>query len=249
MLKELHNAIARDNQQAVRELTANIEANGGLSKYQEASMLGQSADRGGDSSKVLVGWLAEGGLSTMSAKTKGGPLKMLEVGALNVDNACARSGLFEMERIDLHSQHPLIKKEDYMQRLIPAPGKSETEGFDVVSLSLVVNFAPDAIQRGEMLKRAGKFLRHRSDISGSFFPGLFLVLPAACVMNSRYLDEERLEAIMTSLGYSLARRKLSAKLVYYLWRSEETNTTSPEVFKKEEIRSGASRNNFAIMLR
>jgi 25S rRNA (adenine2142-N1)-methyltransferase len=33
---------------------------GGLKAYQEASRLGQADDRGGDSSKILVGWLREG---------------------------------------------------------------------------------------------------------------------------------------------------------------------------------------------
>jgi hypothetical protein len=51
-------------------------------------------------------------------------------------------------------------------------------------------------------------------------PGLFLVLPAPCVTNSRYLDEERLEAMMRGLGYTRVRRKMSLKLVYYFWRWE-----------------------------
>ena len=68
-------------------------------------------------------------------------------------------------------------------------------------------------------------------------------------MNSRYLDETKLEALMESLGYVNSMRKLSKKLVYYLWRMASPVTKRKVSFKKEEIRSGKSRNNFAIVLR
>ena len=248
MLKQLNSAVAKDDQQAIQDLTAKIEAAGGLSKYQDASTKGQSMDRGGDSSKVLVDWLVEAAVVTNLEKLRKPPLRMLEVGSLHVNNACARSGLFEMERIDLRSQHRLIREEDFMRRPIPSIEKLAVEGFDIVSLSLVVNFVPDMMQRGEMLKRVSNFLRRRQDISSFFFPGVFLVLPAPCITNSRYLDEERLEQIMRSLGYRKAQRKMSAKLVYYLWRHEGIGPKMEKSFKKEQIRSGASRNNFALVL-
>jgi len=42
------------------EIEGKLEGIGGLKAYQEASRLGQAEDRGGDSSKILVGWLKEG---------------------------------------------------------------------------------------------------------------------------------------------------------------------------------------------
>lgn len=42
------------------EIDKKLEDVGGLKAYQEASRLGQAEDRGGDSSKILVGWLKEG---------------------------------------------------------------------------------------------------------------------------------------------------------------------------------------------
>jgi 25S rRNA (adenine2142-N1)-methyltransferase len=42
------------------EIENSLEKIGGLKAYQEASRLGQADDRGGDSSKILVGWLREG---------------------------------------------------------------------------------------------------------------------------------------------------------------------------------------------
>ena len=249
--KQLKAAKLRNDQQAVQEVSAKIDAAGGLSKYQEASVTGQSADRGGDSSKVLVEWFKEYCETQDTEGNMDKPLRMLEVGALSTDNACKRSGLFEIERIDLRSRHQLIKEEDFMHRVVPEIEDLDVDGFDVVSLSLVVNFVPDGLGRGEMLRRASNFLRCRQGDLNRTFPSLFLVLPAPCVTNSRYLDEERLEEIMKSLGYIKARRKMSAKLVYYLWRYQGHSEKVEEVqrsFKKEKIRSGASRNNFAVLL-
>lgn len=221
---------------------------GGLPGYQAASIQGQSTQRGGDTSKVLIEWLTGGGTGYSKLVMKGRPFRMLEVGSLRPDNACARSGLFEMERIDLHSQHPVIKEQNFMERPICAAGSLDYEGFDIVSLSLVLNFVGDPAERGGMLRRVASFLRPNSRHEDSIFPSLFLVLPAPCVTNSRYLDEERLDAIMKNLGYKRAKRKLSAKLVYYLWKYEVGQASKSKVFNKHEIRPGASRNNFAIVL-
>lgn len=173
---------------------------------------------------------------------------MLEIGALSTTNACSRSGLFEMERIDLHSQAEGIKQQDFMERPLPA---NDAEKFDIISLSLVLNYVPDALGKGEMLLRTLKFLKapNQSGVS-EFFPSLFLVLPAPCLANSRYMDEVRMEAIMESLGYVKVRSKMSSKLVYSLWRVELLTSTKQTLsFKKVEIRTGKTRNNFSIVLK
>ncbi|KAL9100854.1 MAG: hypothetical protein Q9163_003820 [Psora crenata] len=253
--KQLQAALDRNDQGAAAQLQKEIEASGGLEIYQEASIQGQSRERGGDSSKVLMEWLAEAGAVSSSSPSKSldekERLRMLEVGALRVDNACSRSGLFDMERIDLHSRDPLIKEQDFMQRSAPSPPNLDAEGFDVVSLSLVVNFVGEAVERGEMLKRVGCFLRQktkRPESLQNLLPSLFLVLPASCVTNSRYMDEEKLEEMMKALWYTRTRRKMSAKLVYYLWKYEKQPEGSVRAFKKEVLRRGDSRNNFAIIL-
>ena len=246
--KQLSAAISKGNTGEAQTLQARIDASDSLPKYQEASIHGQSAQRGGDTSKVLMEWLLEGTEDEALLAGVGMKLRMLEVGALKSDNACSRSGHFEMERIDLHSQHSAIKEQDFMIRPTCAAGDLDQEGFDIVSLSLVVNFVGDPAERGEMLRRVASFLRPYSGHKESMFPSLFLVLPAPCVTNSRYLDEERLNAIMQSMGYTRAKRKSSSKMVYYLWRYDSGMVGGSKVFKKEEIRSGKSRNNFAIML-
>ena len=246
--KQLSTALSKGRTVEAQAIEAKIDELGGLAKYQEASIQGQSAQRGGDTSKVLVEWLAEEEGNEKTSVRSERPLRMLEVGALKPDNACSRNGLFEMERIDLRSQHPAIKEQNFMERPTCAREKIDLEGFDIVSLSLVVNFVGDPVERGEMLKRVASFFRPYTDHKEGVFPGLFLVLPAPCVRNSRYLDEERLETIMESLGYKRAKRKSSSKLVYYLWKYEAGEAVRSKVLNKAEIRSGKSRNNFAIVL-
>lgn len=247
--RKISAALFRGNTSEAQALQEKIDGSGGLPRYQEASIQGQSAQRGGDTSKVLIEWMTEGEGEDKIAMKIVRHLRMLEVGALRPNNACSRSGLFEMERIDLHSQHSDIKEQDFMERPVCEAGDLDQEGFDIVSLSLVVNFVSNPIERGEMLRQVAKFLRPYSGHKEGMFPGLFMVLPAPCVTNSRYLDEERLGEIMASLRYKRAKRKLSSKLVYYLWRFEAGKAGISRAFKKEEIKPGRLRNNFAIVLR
>jgi len=254
--KQRVQALAAGDTAAVLEISKQIEQHGGIKTYQRASLLGQASERGGDSSKVLMDWLKLSKSLPRAAKAmaigKDKPLQMLEVGALSTTNVCSRSGIFEIERIDLNSQAEGIMQQDFMERPFP---KNSSEQFDIISLSLVLNYVPDAADRGDMLERTLKFLRSPSfnefdqDLTASF-PSLFLVLPASCVTNSRYLDEARLEAIMRSLGYVKVHEKLSNKLAYYLWRATDLIPKKrTESFKKVEVRAGKTRNNFAIVLK
>ena len=142
-------------------------------------------------------------------------------------------------------------QQDFMERPLPNPDEQGKDGFDIISLSLVVNYVGDAVGRGEMLKRVEQFLKTQKLDAGTedFFPGLFLVLPAPCVTNSRYLNEETLEQMMQALGYVKIKRKMSPKLVYYYWRYAGQAEGVRRVFKKEGMRQGGSRNNFAIVMR
>lgn len=92
-----------------------------------------------------------------------------------------------------------------------------------------------------MLKRTTMFLRHSEH---SILPTLFVVLPLPCVQNSRYLTKEHFLAIMQSLGYTLYQSKETRRMGYWLFqwnaRIEEKQ------WKKEVIREGGGRNNFAI---
>jgi 25S rRNA (adenine2142-N1)-methyltransferase len=250
--KKLEIAKSKGNDAEVEDLQKQIEELGGLKSYQQASIQGQSNDRGGDSSVVLMKWLEP----TADVLSKAEPkLRLLEVGALSTSNACSKSGHFDVQRIDLNSQGDGILQQDFMERPLP---KSAAEQFDIISLSLVLNYVPDAPGRGEMLKRTCQFLdtRHRIDRDAAVqavFPALFLVLPAPCITNSRYMDEGRLGEIMGSLGYVLLQRKQTAKLVYYLWQlkslpSEARTKTKTRKFPKKEVNPGAGRNNFSVIV-
>lgn len=250
--KKLESAKSKGNDAEAAELEAEIEKLGGLKAYQQASIQGQSIDRGGDSSVVLMKWLEPTSDALSSTEPK---LRLLEVGALSISNVCSRSGHFDVQRIDLNSQGDGILQQDFMERPLP---KSNAEKFDIISLSLVLNYVPDAVGRGEMLKRTCQFLdsRHRIDREAAVqavFPALFLVLPAPCVTNSRYMDEPRLTEIMNSLGYVLLQRKQTNKLVYYLWQlqglpNEGKTKAKPMKFAKREVNPGATRNNFSVVL-
>jgi 25S rRNA (adenine2142-N1)-methyltransferase len=246
--KRKRQAIAKGDTAAEAAVNAEIQASGGIESYQEASLQGQRQDRGGDSSRVLMQWLQP--CLSSQGKDSSRRLRMLEVGALSTQNACSKSGHFDIERIDLNSQEEGILQQDFMER--PLPG-NESERFDIISLSLVLNYVPEPKERGEMLRRTTQFLRapgrYIDDLQLSAnFPSLFLVLPAPCVTNSRYLDEEKLAAMMESLGYVKVATKTTQRLVYYLWRRDRVCKGKGGSFSKKEIRSGPTRNNFAVVL-
>ena len=237
--KQLQSAVARNDTATAASLQAELDAKGGLAKYQEASIQGQSLQRGGDSSRVLMRWLAEVFPLSLQDVKQAQRLRMLEVGALRTDNACSRNGLLDVTRIDLHSQHSDIQTQDFMARPIPITAALQLEGFDIVSLSLVVNYVSDAVARGEMLKRVASFLRRTTvepdSVDKPTLPALFLVLPAQCVANSRYLNEERLECIMQSLGYKRVRRENERQACILSLELRQISESSREKVPEREV--------------
>ncbi|KAF2964545.1 hypothetical protein GQX73_g9016 [Xylaria multiplex] len=242
--KKKAQAVAKGDKAAEVAADSEISSLGGIQKYQQASLQGQRNDRGGDSSRVLMEWLKP--KFHTSGLTADGSLRMLEVGALSITNECSNSGFFDMERIDLNSQGHGILQQDFMKKPLPV---NDTDTFDIISLSLVLNFVPNAQGRGDMLLRTLDFLK-KPHATGPHdaFPCLFLVLPAPCVTNSRYMDEPLLERIMQALGYMKTHSKTTQKLVYYLWRRTSPTPTKVPAFRKAELRSGSTRNNFSIVL-
>ena len=71
-------------------------------------------------------------------------LRLLDVGALKADNYRGCSSWIESTPIDLNAQDPGIKQQDFLQMTEDENGCK----WDVLSLSLVLNFTPDPKERG-----------------------------------------------------------------------------------------------------
>ena len=248
--KEHAAALKRGDAEAAAEASIAIEMNGGIKRYQAASKQGQAKDRGGDSSKVLVEWLQKAEMIDFKARNTTiigkNRLQCLEIGALSTQNEISKfPSYINMTRIDLNSQGEGIQKQDFMERPLPT---NNDERFDIISLSLVLNYVPEATGRGGMLKRLAHFLRINPEASPPppFFPVLFLVLPLPCVENSRYLDRGLLLQIMASLGFILRHSKISSKLCYYIfsWTGKYTGAKT----EKKKIKDAPGLNNFSIIV-
>ncbi|KAI4640735.1 hypothetical protein J4E93_008326 [Alternaria ventricosa] len=249
--KEHAAALKKGDVSSAEEIAQAIERNGGIRMYQAASKQGQAKDRGGDSSKLLVDWLQQSKVLDPKARDRrragDAELRCLEVGALSTKNEISKyASVIDMTRIDLNSQGPGIVKQDFMERPLPT---CDDERFDIISLSLVLNYVPDAVGRGEMLKRITKFLRKGvawTETADSVLPVLFFVLPLPCVDNSRYLDEDLFLGIMGDLGFTMRFSKNTSKLCYYLFAL--TNEPKATTAEKRKIRDGPGMNNFCIVV-
>ena len=240
-------------------ITDEIHTNGGLQKYQLASIMGQDTKRGGDSSKFLIKWLNElndekKGLVDCENQLLYHNMRALEIGCLNANNYISRSPklISSVERIDLNSNDTgLIKKQDFMERPLPGfikkganirDGKilakdKESQVFDLISCSMVLNFVPVDTKRGEMLKRIKLFLKDASTNISTGLPGglLFLVLPLPCINNSRYMNDEFFvnSIMLKALNFRLLKRHHSHKIIYYLF--EETDKKTNDIFIKRNL--------------
>ncbi|KAF7729354.1 hypothetical protein EC973_004610 [Apophysomyces ossiformis] len=123
-------------------IEAEMESMGGLDWYQKASQLGQSKKRGGDSSKWLIKTLKEKCGELLDSATR--PIQILDVGAVAPDNYKSYESWIKARPIDLNPQHPDIEKHDFLCLNPPE------EKYDIVCLSLVVNFVGDPKDRANL---------------------------------------------------------------------------------------------------
>ncbi|KAI9323052.1 hypothetical protein DFJ73DRAFT_598594, partial [Zopfochytrium polystomum] len=224
---------------------AAIAAMGGLDAYQRASL------RGGDERKgkgACGRWLDDGDDDDRDAVPRRRPapppgrrrrLRLLDVGALNGATYAKQSGWIDATYIDLNPQRAGVERQDFFERPLP---RGDAERFDVVCLSLVVNFVGEPARRGLMLARARDFLRR-----GGW---LFLVLPLPCVANSRYLTRGRLVEMMAALGLAPVDEKMTRRLAMFVFAHVVGGRAGAEapLFPKREVNPGGGRNNFCIVL-
>ena len=80
----------------------------------------------------------------LTADTSRGQSRVLEVGALKPDNYASCSSWMDVTPIDLHSRHPVIQEQNFLEM----DEDDNREKWDLISLSLVVNFVPEPRDRG-----------------------------------------------------------------------------------------------------
>lgn len=80
---------------------------------------------------------------------------------------------------------------------------------------------------------------------------LYIVLPRACIDNSRYLTAKHFKSMLASFGFShILKQRDSAKLSYWLLqRDGEHAAWDGTVWRKKEVHPGLARNNFAITIK
>ncbi|KAJ8519909.1 hypothetical protein ONZ45_g3242 [Pleurotus djamor] len=221
---------------SLSEINNEIEELGGLAAYQRMSSIGQGNDRGGGSEKVLVGWLQEFKVHE-ECRRKMLKRRLLEVGALKPDNYRPYTSWIDATPIDLRSRHPDILEQDFLE----LDQIEHHRKWDIISLSLVLNFVPDASDRGRMLRYAYDML-----VDGGY---LFLALPLPCVSNSRYLTFDHLRGFMSSIGFEelKSRWKAGGKMVYLLYTKGQPNTDDTNDYSRKKVLRTGNRNNFSII--
>lgn len=205
------------------------------------------------------------------------------MGALKADNYRGCSSWIENTPIDLNASDPGIRQQDFLQMTEDENGSK----WDILSLSLVLNFVPDPRERGKhrtgislagvsfncltssgrMLRLSHSFLDASHACSGLLFVAVgtvqiqtfagglvtncLLQLPLPCVQNSRYLTLSHFEGLMKCVGFEKIKERwrVGGKMAYWLFR--KVNSTGLEELayeRKSILRSGKTRNNFAILL-
>ncbi|KAI9592905.1 putative methyltransferase-domain-containing protein [Syncephalis fuscata] len=241
--KELAQCEATNNTIRACEIRDELKTLGGLDAYQSASVKGASFIRGGDTSRWLIKQLTS---LDVRSKISTDKLRLLDVGALAANNYYRESAWIEVDAVDLNPREKGIRQGDFITM---SPPEQLNDRYDIICLSLVVNFVGDIKARGTMLRRVIEFLRP----NGAGY--LFLVLPLPCINNSRYLDHDLLIDIMKTIGMDqLVAHHFSSRLAYYLFQRDTTSACSlasantSKKFTKKEIRPGGKRNNFCIVL-
>ena len=210
----------------INELEEKVTKLGGIDAYQTASKHGESRYGNFNSAKWVVKQL-----KAVGANTNASPIKLLDVGALKYNYSKQRKWI-DCTAIDLNPQTSEVSKSDFLQM-------KSSQNFDVVVLSLVINYEGDGVKRGEMLKKCVQLVKTSGYV--------FIVLPRPCLSNSRYLTQELFVSMMDSLGFALLVRHCTRKLSFTMF--QKTDTGLEKSFPKRLLRAGDKRNNFCIVLR
>eukprot|EP01122_Echinamoeba_exundans_P015241 TRINITY_DN7147_c0_g1_i1.p1 TRINITY_DN7147_c0_g1~~TRINITY_DN7147_c0_g1_i1.p1 ORF type:complete len:419 (-),score=82.10 TRINITY_DN7147_c0_g1_i1:947-2134(-) len=233
----------KDVLEQIEKIKEEMEELGGIELYQKASMHGETF-KAYNTSKWVLKCLKEHGFRTAKDATGNETqpkMKTLDVGAIN--NHFKGIKWMDLTPIDINPMDSGVIQCDFFD----FDGKLKS--FDVIVLSLVINFVGDPRKRGVMLRRCADLLKCKSPTSRGGL--LFLVIPSACIENSRYLTHELLSKMLEAVGFAILQHKTSKKLAFYMLELVERKRISPDqaaAFKKQVIRQGGDKNNFFIHL-
>ena len=160
----------------------------------------------------------------------------MEIGCLSPYNAISTSSIFDdVVRIDLNSQNSLILEQNFMDRPLP---QKESEKFNLISCSLVINFVPSPKER-EMLLRITKFLKKpKHAMSALFWYCRYLVFLIPDILITKLIE------IMTALGFTQTFSYEGNKVVYWLF--DWNGKVNLKKNSKKELHSGSIEITFAL---
>lgn len=230
------------------DIQRQIKLLGGLEQYQKQSLIGEE-NNSFDSSFYVLKILNELILSkeliignnetekdskNKFEENKRKKLSLLDVGAIknhypnDDDRLKLLKDVLQVTSIDLNAsldQSNKVIKADFFEFV---KGKR----FDIVVLSLVINFVGDVRKRGKMLKLCENVVR----LNGY----LFIVLPSACLNNSRYLNTEIFQEMLNSCGFIIIQTKETAKLNFFVCKrtNDDKLRSPPKDFNRSVIRPG-----------
>ncbi|XP_078618952.1 uncharacterized protein LOC144886285 [Branchiostoma floridae x Branchiostoma japonicum] len=201
---------------------------GGLDAYQAASKRGACCHGNTTTSNWVIKQLKKFKVKPASEVKR---LRLLDVGAL--DNHYHRHGWLDCTAIDLNPQTDRVTKADFFDYQV-----EEGCEYDVVVLSLVINFVGDPKKRGDMLRHCCQVTKENGH--------LFVVLPLPCLSNSRYLTHQLFSDMLDCLGFQKLGCHDSKRLSFLMF--QRTGKRRSKSFPKQVVRTGPSHNNFSIVL-
>ena len=223
----------KDRSIQIANLEAKKEKLGGINAYQKASKLGEARHGSFNSAKWILKQIRDFDVckvNSITTKATEAKIRLLDVGALD-NNYRKHQKWIQCTSIDLNPRSDAVVKADFLK----------LEGnklYDVVVLSLVINFEGDVRRRGQMLRKCQQLIMDQGY--------LFIVLPLPCLNNSRYLNDDLFVSMMESLGFKTCARHKSRKLSFFMFR--KTGHAKVKSFPKKVLRKGGNHNNFAIIL-
>lgn len=218
----------------------------GIDDYQKASRTGEELGGDSDASQWVLEHL-EANAAELARDPNANPsqVRLLDVGAIVHRFPDALNGNpaipLHVVSIDLNPQDPngRVEKADFFDYADDCMQRNTQ--FDVVVLSLVLNFVSSPRARGRMLDLARRICSPRGR--------LYVTLPIACLDNSRYCNEEFMTSMLSEVGWTTTTVSRTARLVRLVCDARAPMQSGASSHTQRRVcRGGGNRNNFAVLL-